>query len=82
MVEQIQVLIQFLLGDIDRQQVFSRNDEQNNRLRELIPVVQEYSPQLREFGSLLVVRLTEKAISRGLNWATSRGRPVQAAAQR
>jgi hypothetical protein len=76
MVEQIQVLIQFLLGDVDRQQMFSGNSDSNQRLRELIPVVQEYAPQLREFGSLLVVRLTEKSISRGLNWATSRGQPV------
>ncbi len=74
MVEQIRVLIQFLLGDIDRQQMFAGSGDTNQRLRELLPIIQEYSPQLREFGSLLVVRLTEKAISRGLNWATSRGR--------
>ena len=73
MVEQIRVLIQFLLGDIDRQQIFSGNGASNQRLRELLPVVQEYGPQLREFGSLLVVRLTEKSISRGLRWATNRG---------
>lgn len=80
MVDQIRVLIQFLLGDIDRQQVFSGSGESNERLRELIPVVQEYSPQLREFGSLLVVRLTEKTISRGLKWASSRGQPARVAA--
>lgn len=79
MVEQIRVLIQFLLGDIDRQQIFSRNGASNQRLRELIPVVQEYAPSLREYGSLLVVRLTEKSISRGLNWATSRGQPARVA---
>eukprot|EP00551_Chaetoceros_affinis_P005745 CAMPEP_0203681236 /NCGR_PEP_ID=MMETSP0090-20130426/42232_1 /ASSEMBLY_ACC=CAM_ASM_001088 /TAXON_ID=426623 /ORGANISM="Chaetoceros affinis, Strain CCMP159" /LENGTH=792 /DNA_ID=CAMNT_0050549661 /DNA_START=205 /DNA_END=2583 /DNA_ORIENTATION=- len=79
MVEQIRVLIQFLLGDIDRQQVFSGNGASNQRLRELIPVVQEYSPQLRDFGSLLVVRLTEKTISRGLKWATSRGQTARVA---
>lgn len=73
MVEQIRVLIQFLLGDIDGQQMFSGGGDTNQRLRELLPIIQEYSPQLREFGSLLVVRLTEKAISRGLNWATNRG---------
>jgi hypothetical protein len=71
MVEQIRVLIQFLLGD---QQVFSGGDT-NQRLRQLLPVIQEYRASLREFGSLLVVRLTEKSISRGLNWATSRGQP-------
>ncbi len=74
MVDQIQVLIQFLLGDIDGQQIFSGGGQTNQRLREILPIVQEYSPQLREFGSLLIVRLTEKAISRGLNWATNRGR--------
>ena len=80
MVEQIRVLIQFLLGDIDRQQLFSGNGQSNQRLRELLPVVQEYAPQLRDFGSLLVVRLTEKSISRGLRWATSRGQPAAATA--
>jgi len=71
MVKEIRVLIQFLLGDVDRQQLFAGNGN-NQRLREVLPIVQEYSPQLREYGSLLLVRLTEKNISRGLNWATSR----------
>mmetsp|Transcript_5158 Transcript_5158/g.7268 ORF Transcript_5158/g.7268 Transcript_5158/m.7268 type:complete len:806 (+) Transcript_5158:203-2620(+) len=53
------------------QQLFT-NRESNDRLGNLIPVLQEYAPQLREFGSLLVVRLSEKGISRGLNWATTR----------
>jgi len=44
----------------------------NQRLRELLPVIREYAPQLREFGSLLGVRLSEKALSRGLNWASSK----------
>jgi len=55
-----------------RAQDLFTNRESNDRLRNLIPVVQEYAPELREFGSLLVVRLSEKGISRGLNWATSR----------
>lgn len=50
----------------------------NERIRKLLPVIQEYSPQLSEFGSLLVVRLSEKAISRGLNWASSRISPLAA----
>lgn len=79
MVGQIRVLIQFLLGDIDRQTIFSGNGANNQRLRQLIPVVQEYAPSLREFGLLLVARLTEKSISRGLNWATSRAQPRRAA---
>jgi len=45
------------------------NGDNSERLRNLIPVVREYSPQLREYGTLLVARLSEKAISRGLNWA-------------
>jgi len=64
MVQQIRVLIQFLLGDFD-----AANSGNNQRLRELIPVVREFAPSLREYGSLLIVRLSEKSISRGLNWA-------------
>lgn len=50
----------------------NNNDDSNARIRKLIPVIREYSTQLSEFGSLLVVRLSEKAISRGLNWASGR----------
>lgn len=50
--------------------------ESSQRLRELLPVVREYAPQLREFGTLLVARLTEKTLSRGLNWAGSRLTPA------
>lgn len=46
--------------------------DNNARLRKLLPVVREYAPQLSEFGSLLIVRLSEKALSRGLNWASGR----------
>lgn len=51
------------------QQLFTTTAS-DDRLRNLLPVLREYSPQLREFGTLLVARLTEKAISRGLNFAT------------
>jgi len=44
----------------------------SSRLRQLIPVTREYAPQLRDFGTVLVARLTEKNISRGLNWASLR----------
>jgi len=44
----------------------------NARLRKLLPIVREYAPQLRDYGTLLVARLTEKNISRGLNWANDR----------
>lgn len=64
MVQQIRVLIQFLLGDFD-----AGNSGNNQRLREIIPVVREFAPSLRDYGSLLIVRLSEKSISRGLNWA-------------
>jgi len=67
MVEQIRVLIQFLLGDFD----LGNSGNNNQRLQELLPVVREYAPQLRDYGGLLIVRLTEKSISRGLKWVTS-----------
>ena len=65
MVQQMRKLSQFLVGDFE-----GAFDTQ--RLRGVLPVVREYAPQLREFGSLLAIRLTEKGVSRGLNWASSR----------
>jgi aarF domain-containing kinase len=65
MVNQIRKLIQFLLGDF-------QGVNNNQRLRSLLRVVREYAPQLRDYGTLLVARLTEKSLSRGLNWATTR----------
>lgn len=65
MVEQMRKLSQFLVGDFS-----GALDTQ--RLRGVLPVLREYTPQLREFGSLLAIRLSEKAVSRGLNWASSR----------
>jgi aarF domain-containing kinase len=67
MVRQIQTLVQFLLGDFDGSAAST-----SIRLRKLVPVVREFAPELRSFGTLLVARLTEKAFSRGLNWATAR----------
>jgi len=64
MVQQIRVLIQFLSGDFD-----AGNTDNNQRLRQLIPVVREFAPSLRDYGALLIARLSEKSISRGLNWA-------------
>jgi len=61
-------LAQFLVGDFEGATASSSSQ----RLQELLPVLREYSPQLREFGTLLGVRLSEKALSRGLNWASSR----------
>lgn len=73
-VQQMKKLASFLLGDYEAAISPSGNGLQRNgqRLRELLPVVREYAPQLREFASLLGVRLTEKSLSRGLNWASSR----------
>lgn len=65
-VQEMRKLAQFLVGDFEGAAASSQ------RLRELLPVVREYAPQLREFGTLLGVRLSEKALSRGLNWASSR----------
>lgn len=65
-VKQIRKLIQFLLGG-----EFSGNSNDSDRLRKVLPIFREYAPQLREFGGLLMVRLGEKSISRGINWAIS-----------
>jgi len=72
MVQQIGILIEFLFGDFEAALPTSSISSRTQRLRQLIPVVSEYAPQMRQFGSLLLVRLSEKSISRGLNWATSR----------
>jgi len=76
-VQQMRKLAQFLVGDFDGAMSSSTNkgnglQGSSQRLRKLLPVLREYSPQLREFGTLLGVRLTEKALSRGLNWASQR----------
>jgi len=63
MVDQIEQIVRFFLGDFD-------SSAGTDRLRELVPIVREYAPQLREFGSLLVARLAEKNLSRGLMWAS------------
>lgn len=65
MIQQIMKLIQFLFGDFD-------GAASSARVRKLIPVAREYAPQLRQFGTVLVARLTEKNLSRGLNWAALR----------
>ena len=76
MVTQIGKLIQFLLGDfegaIEPETGRRSNTVNTQRLRKLIPVAREYAPQLRDFGTLLIARLTEKNLSRGLNWASER----------
>lgn len=65
-VKQIRKLIQFLLGG-----ELSVNNNDSDRLRKVLPIFREYAPQLREFGGLLIVRLSEKSLSRGINWAIS-----------
>jgi len=69
MVRQIGKLVQFLLGDFE---VTSTTMGTSTRLRKLIPVVREFAPELRRFGTLLVARLTEKNLSRGLSYVTGR----------
>ncbi|KAL9184320.1 hypothetical protein ACHAXT_002406 [Thalassiosira profunda] len=73
-VQQMRKLAQFLLGDFEGAISPTGDGLQRNsqRLREILPVLREYAPELRQFASLLGVRLTEKALSRGLNWASSR----------
>ena len=65
MVGQIRKLVQFLSGDYEEA-------ASSARLRKLLPVAREYAPQLRDYGLLLAARLTEKNLSRGMNWATER----------
>ena len=72
MVGQIGKLVQFLGGDFEGSLPSGNNPTTNARIRSLLPVVREYGPQLREYGTLLAARLTEKTISRGLNWASQR----------
>lgn len=71
------------VGRLQRAQQLFTTTARDDRLRNLLPVLREYSPQLREFGTLLVARLTEKAISRGLDFATggamARTQPAAAA---
>ncbi|KAL7541821.1 hypothetical protein ACHAXR_012555 [Thalassiosira sp. AJA248-18] len=78
-VQQMRKLAQFLLGDFEGAISPAGNGLQRNsqRLRQLLPVVREYAPQITQFGQLLGVRLSEKALSRGLNWASSRLTPVR-----
>lgn len=81
MVQQVGKLVQFLFGDFEGAMAsespgirgrFTLDAARNDRIRKLIPIAREYAPQLRQFGTLLVQRLTEKSISRGLNWASGR----------
>lgn len=73
-VQQMRKLAQFLVGDFDGAVSPTSGgglQQSSQRLRKLLPVIREYSSQLREFGTLLGIRLTEKALSRGLNYASS-----------
>lgn len=83
MVQQIGTLVQFLTGDFEGAMGGSSGVSPSGgqtaqaRLQALLPVVREYGVELRDFGRLLVTRLTEKALSRSLNWASSRIAPVR-----
>jgi aarF domain-containing kinase len=65
MVQQVRILVQFLMGDYEQA-------ANTVRLRKLLPIVREYATELRDFGLLLAARITEKNLSRGMNWATER----------
>jgi len=82
MVQQIGTLVQFFAGDFEGAMGGGGGSTSNGqsaqaRLQALIPVVREYGPQLRDFGRLLVARLTEKTLSRSLNWASARLAPAR-----
>jgi aarF domain-containing kinase len=72
MVSQISQLVQFLIGDSSKTSISSTTTTlfTTERAQKLIPIIREYAPELRDFGILLVARLTEKFVSRGLAWAT------------
>ena len=84
MVQEIGTLVEFLLGagggpGGDSSTLSSSGSGNTSaRIRALLPIAREYSTELRTFGQLLVVRLTEKGISRGLKWATQRLNTVAA----
>ena len=83
MVQEIGTLVEFLLGGGSggtgsTSQLASSNGSTSSRIRALLPIAREYSTELRAFGQLLVVRLTEKSLSRGLKWATQRLNTVAA----
>lgn len=78
MVQQIGTLVQFMGGDFEGALGGSGGGAQTQaRLRALIPVVREYRQPLQDFSKLLLTRLTEKALSRGLTWATTRFAPAR-----
>ena len=81
MVQQIGTLVQFFTGDFEGAMGtgggLSGGQSAQARLQALLPVVREYGPQLRDFGRLLVTRLTEKALTRSLNWASARMAPAR-----
>ena len=69
---EIRLLIDFFFGNFDGAiDNTSATKDNGQRLRQLLPVIREYSPQLQQFGTLLLGRLSEKTISRGLNWAST-----------
>jgi len=68
---QLRILVDFFFGNFDGAMGNNGAKDNSQRLRQLIPVVREYTPQLQQFGTLLLARLSEKAISRGLNWASA-----------
>lgn len=73
MVENISRLIEFLLGDFNSAAPtagsVANRSRQLEQLQALVPVLREYAPSMREFGLLLVTRLTEKQASRAFDWA-------------
>jgi aarF domain-containing kinase len=75
-VEQLQKLFEFLLGDFEKNAASLSSSNNNNsnsaRFRRAVPVLREFAPQLREFGLLLAVRLTEKNLGRSFSWASQR----------
>jgi aarF domain-containing kinase len=69
-VDQLQKLFEFLLGDFEKSAASLSSS--STRFRRIVPVLQEFAPQLREFGVLMAVRLTEKELGRSMSWASQR----------
>ena len=69
---ELRLVVDFFFGNFDGAiNNTSETRDNSDRLRQLIPVIREYRPQLQQFGTLLLSRLSEKAIARGLNWASA-----------
>lgn len=70
--ENIQILYSFLLSSnrggnsspTDLVQLLSRNNNNSRNLQQLVPLIREYSAEIRSFAAILAAKLTEKQVGR------------------